>query len=162
MGKLGRKMPSSLRNFKNLTRSKGFVKMSDTCSSVLEWDNGICFAATVSRTKWYRMSMCLFRSLIDWFWADLIELELSIRSEVGVGPFAPIISQRRLLEILRCTVWVFSSSAWSVVKFQVIKFFSQFWVLSSHRLSDMLTKQERSLSSSSSRRDSDATRTFSR
>lgn len=69
--------PSLSRKVKNLTFPKGFVRMSATCSSVLMCWSLITPCCTISRIKWYLISMCLERSWNTGFSDRRIPLWLS-------------------------------------------------------------------------------------
>lgn len=70
-------MPNSRRSFTNFAWRKWFIRISQTWSSSPQWDIRICSPANASRTKWYRILICLFSSLVACFFAGLVDFELS-------------------------------------------------------------------------------------
>ena len=71
------KIFSSLLRKQNLCSSRGFVKISASCLSVLTWLKAISPLASWSLRKWCLMSMCLVLECWTGLLASLMELLLS-------------------------------------------------------------------------------------
>jgi len=71
------KMFSSLLKAQNLDSSRGLVKISASCLSVLTCCKTISPLASWSLKKWWRISMCFVRECCTGLFASLIALSLS-------------------------------------------------------------------------------------
>ena len=70
-------MFSSLLKAQNLDSSRGLVKISASCPSVLTCYKAISPLASWSLKKWWRISMCFVRECCTGLFANLIALSLS-------------------------------------------------------------------------------------
>ena len=68
---------SSLRKAQNLDSSRGFVKISASCFSVLTWRISISPLVSWSLKKWCQMSMCLVLEWLTGLFASLMALSWS-------------------------------------------------------------------------------------
>ena len=76
---------SSLLKAQNLDSSRGLVKISANCFSVLTWWMTISPLASWSLKKWCRMSMCFVQEWFTRLFANLMALSLSHKSGILVN-----------------------------------------------------------------------------
>jgi hypothetical protein len=73
---------SSFLKLQNLDSSRGLVKISTSCLSVLTWLRTISPLASWSLKKWWRMSICFVREWLTGLFASFMALSLSHKSGI--------------------------------------------------------------------------------